>query len=102
MNRVKFALCGALPAANAHILVNQRDAAAEAARRLRLDLRLGKRAPEVAEGIFGGCGAIQRLRLLPWRVVVCLDDGVLFIQLSIFPAVAADGQRLAGVHKTMD
>ncbi len=35
-------------------------------------------------------------------MVVVVDDGALLVQLDVFPAVAANGERLTGMDETVD
>ena len=80
VDRVKLALCGAKSAADALFLVNDRPAAAEAARGLELDLRLGKPHAVIAHGF--GLALVVFVKL-PFRRVQLLDrdDDIRLVKL---------------------
>ena len=74
MDRVKFTACSAQAAADALVEVDDSRAALQAAVRLRLDLLLGERKPEVAESFCSFPG--REAGSLSAGVVVGLDADV--------------------------
>ena len=100
MDRVKFAARGAQAAADALVEVNDRRTALQAPVRLRLDLLLSERKPEVAEGFRRFSG--RKAGSLPAGVVVGLDADVGAVEFDELAQVAANGQGLAGVDKAVE